>query len=69
MPTVLGPDLGFEVGVVVPVEDGLAVTTMVELGRVVLDAGAEVVEEGEVWAGVSDDAGAALLTLDVNPVT
>jgi len=66
---VLGPDLGFEVGELVPVEDGLAVTTMVELGRVVLDGGAEEVEEGAVWAGVSDAAGEALLTLDVNPVT
>jgi hypothetical protein len=65
---VLGPDLGFEVGVLLPVGDALAVTTMVELGRVVLDGGADEVEEAE-WTGVSDDAGEALLTLDVNPVT
>lgn len=69
IPTVLGPDLGFEVGVLVPVGDALAVTTMVELGRVVLDGGAVEVEVGEVETGVSDAAGEALLTLDVNPVT
>jgi len=68
IPIVLEPDFLDEVGVLLFVLVGLAVTTITEGGRVVFDVdGAEVVEEG--FVGTSDAAAVALLTLDVKPVT